>query len=121
MPVLVRSFRVRMGRAKIHRSTAICDRKTTLTKKMLPVGDYHYRQSAACSSACHWDLCSGPPPLTALSVSLSAATQTWSWGYIRTCALAVAPSNNLKEVLAMAAANMAAVEEDLAPPSAMAS
>jgi len=121
MPVLVRSFRVSTGRAQIHRSTAIWERKPTLTGKTLLGGDYLFRKSAACSRACHWDLCSRSPPLTAGSVALFAATQTWSWGYIRTYALAVAPSNNLKEVLAIAAENVAAVEEDLAPPSAMAS
>jgi len=121
MPVLVLSFRVSTGRAQIHRSTAIWERKTTLTGKMLLGGDYLLRLSAACSSAWHWDLRNRSPPLTAGSVALAASTQTWSWGYIRTYALAVAPSTNLKEVLAIAAENVAAVEEDLAPPSAMAS
>jgi len=65
MPVLFRNFRVSTGRTKIHRSMAIWERKTTLTGKMLPGGDYLYRRSAACSSACHWDLCSRPLPLTA--------------------------------------------------------
>jgi len=88
---------------------------------MLLGGDYPFRRSAACSSAFHWDLCSRSPPLTAESVAFSAATQTFSWGYIRTYALAVAPSNNLREVLALAAGNVAAVKKDLAPPSAMAS
>jgi len=121
MPVLVVSFRVSTGRAQIHRSTAIWERKTTPTGKMLLGGEYLFRRSAACSSTCHWELSYRFPLLIAGSVTLSAATQTWSWGYIRAYALAVAPSTNLKEVLAMAAENVAAVEEDMAPPSAMAS
>jgi len=57
MAVLVLSFRVRTGRAQIHRSTAIWERKKMLTGKMLLGVDYLFRRSAACSSACHWDLC----------------------------------------------------------------
>jgi len=121
MPVLVLSFRVSTGRAQIHRSTAIWERKTTPTGKMLLGGVYLFRRSAACSSAGQRDLSYRSALLTAGSVALSAATQTWSWGYIRTYALAVAPSTNLKDVLAMAAENVAAVEKDLEPPSAMAS
>jgi len=121
MPVLVLCFRVSTGRAQILRSTAIWERKTTPTGKVLLGGDYLFRRSAACSSACHWDLSYWSPLLTAGSVALPVATQTWSWVYIRTYALAVAPSTNLKEVLAMAAEKVAAVEEDLAPPTVMAS
>jgi len=80
MPVLVLSFRVSTGRTQIHRSTAIWERKTMITGKMLLGGDYLFRRSAACSSACHWDLCYRSPLLTAGPVALSAATQTWSWG-----------------------------------------
>jgi len=87
---------------------------------MLPGGDYRCRRSAACSSECRCELCSRPTPLTALSVASFAATQKWSWGYIWRYYLAVAPSDNLKEVLKMAASNVAAVEVDPAPPSAMA-
>jgi len=65
MPVLARSFRVSTEWAMTHRSTAFWERKKTLMGKMLPGGDYLYRRSAACSGACHWDLCSTPPPLTA--------------------------------------------------------
>jgi len=82
MPVLVLSFRVSTGRAQIHRSTAIWERKTTLTGKMLLGGDNLFRRSAARSSACHWDLCYRSPLLTAGSVALSAESQTRLWGYI---------------------------------------